>query len=332
MAKRKEEKEPAPLTPPGSLRYFARQFIESMQISNFSEETVRARETYLNLFFRWCDERSVTELEQASSSLLERYQKYVYHYRKDDGEPLSFNSQITRLIHVKEFFKWCARKKHLPFNPASEIDLPRKETRLPKAVLTIEEVERVLNSIDLSSPFGVRDRTILEVLYSSGIRRMELVNLKLYDVDRSRGVITIRKGKGRKDRIVPIGERASYWMEKYIEDVRPDFVVEPDPGNIFLGRLGVPMTVDHLSVTVREIIEASGIEKTGSCHLFRHTMATLMLESGTDVRMLQELLGHARITTTQIYTQVSIKKLKEIHTALHPGAKLERRQRKIADE
>lgn len=311
--------------PPESLKFFAQQYLEWMGVMNGAEATIKARGIYLKLFFVWCEERSVTDLVQVTPTLLERYQKYLYHYRKQDGEPLSFNSQSYRITHVKEFFRWCAKKRYLTYNPASEIELPKTGKRLPKFILSVSEVEQVLMTVDLEDPYGLRDRAILETLYSTGIRRMELVNLKLYDVDRSRGTIAVRQGKGKKDRVIPIGERATVWIDRYIEMSRPHFIVEPDPGNVFLGRFGQPMAKDHLSVVVREIIERSGIGKTGSCHLFRHTMATLMLESGTDIKFIKEMLGHARLDTTEIYTHVSIRKLKEIHTALHPGATFKKR-------
>jgi len=134
----------------------------------------------------------------------------------------------------------------------------------------------------------------------------------------------IRQGKGKKDRMVPIGARAIAWTEKYLGDVRPQLVVEPDQGVLFLTATGEAFTPNRLTQMVREYVAAAAIGKTGACHLFRHMMATLMLEGGADIRFIQQMLGHAELSTTQIYTQVSIRKLKEIHTATHPGAKLER--------
>jgi len=134
--------------------------------------------------------------------------------------------------------------------------------------------------------------------------------------------VLIREGKWRKDRMVPIGDRALAWIEKYLVEVRPTLVVEPDPGNLFLGQTGEPIAPGWLTNRVSQYIHKAGLTKQGGCHLFRHTMATLMLEGGADVRFIQEMLGHATLNATQIYTQVSIKKLKEIHTVTHPGARL----------
>src|SRR5262249_9669391 len=142
------------------------------------------------------------------------------------------------------------------------------------------------------------------------------------DVDLEKGTVMVRHGKGRKQRIVPIGERALAWIDKYVVEARPQLVTGADPGTLFLTSTGVPFTPNHLSQMARGYVLAAAIGKEGACHLFRHTAATLMLENGADIRYIQELLGHAELTTTQIYTRVSISKLKQIHAATHPGAKL----------
>jgi integrase/recombinase XerD len=155
------------------------------------------------------------------------------------------------------------------------------------------------------------------------MRRMELASLKLYDLDLERGTVMIRLGKGKKDRMIPIGSRALAWIDKYVVEVRPALVREPDDGTLFLSNLNEAFTPNRLTQLVREYIDAAQLGKRGSCHLFRHTMATLMLENGADIRFIQQMLGHAELSTTQIYTQVSIRKLKEIHTLTHP-ARLEK--------
>jgi integrase/recombinase XerD len=174
----------------------------------------------------------------------------------------------------------------------------------------------------LEEPRGIRDRAILEVLYSTGMRRRELIGLQLFDFDRECGTVMIRQGKGKKDRMIPIGERALGWIDRYQNEVRPELVVGRDPATLatlFLTHTGEPFTPNRLTQLVRGYVQAADLGKSGSCHLFRHTMATLMLENGADIRYIQAMLGHAELSTTQIYTQVSIRKLKEIHTATHPG-------------
>jgi integrase/recombinase XerD len=156
-------------------------------------------------------------------------------------------------------------------------------------------------------------------LYSTGMRRMELIGLDLYDIDSERGTVMVRQGKGKKDRMVPIGERCVAWIDKYLSDVRPSLVVDVADRTLFLTNLGEAFTPNRLTQLVRNYVDAASIGKRGACHLFRHTMATLMLENGADIRFIQQMLGHADLSTTQIYTQVSIRQLKQIHTATHPA-------------
>ncbi len=177
---------------------------------------------------------------------------------------------------------------------------------------------------NVADPIGLRDRAILETLYSTGMRRLELINLKLYDLDTERGTILIRQGKGKKDRMVPIGERAIAWLDKYVREARPQIVAEPDDGTVFLTAQGEPFSRDHLTWAVRQHVVAANLGKVGACHLFRHTMATLMHEGGADIRYIQAILGHEDLKTTQIYTQVAIRALKQIHAATHPAAMLDK--------
>lgn len=164
---------------------------------------------------------------------------------------------------------------------------------------------------------------MLETFYSTGMRRSELAGLHLHDLDFERGTVMVRQGKGRKDRMIPIGDRAIAWIKRYLDEVRSSLVREPDTGTLFLTNLNEPFTPNRLPQLVRDYIDQADIGKRGSCHLLRHTCATLMLEGGADIRFIQQLLGHAELTTTQIYTQVSIQQLKQVHSATHP-ARLER--------
>jgi integrase/recombinase XerD len=300
-------------------------YLEWLEVRGYTEDTVEHRAQVLNYFATWCEERGLVRSSEVTRPILQRYQRWMFYYRKKNGQPLGISTQYTRQMVVTVFFKWLTRNNYLLYNPASELELPRTEKRLPKSILTIEEVEKVLAQPDLRDPIGVRDRAIMEVLYSTGIRRKEVVALTIFGFDQDRGTLWIRLGKGKKDRVVPVGERAMLWVDKYLREVRPRLVMEPDDGFLFLSGDGLPLTPGYLSDSVRRYVDAAGIGKKGSCHLFRHTMATLMLEGGADTRYIQQMLGHENLASTQLYTQVSIKKLKDIHTATHPGAKLERK-------
>jgi integrase/recombinase XerD len=304
---------------PRGFAYLVEHFLAWLRERNYSERTVDNRRVYLGYFVVWCEDRGLTRPAEVTKPILERYQRWLYYYRKANGEPLSFRGQHTRLLPVRAFFKWLARNNHILYNPASELELPRLEHRLPKHVLTAAEAEAVLAQPDVRDALGIRDRAILETLYSTGMRRMELASLKLYDLDADRGTIVIRQGKGKKDRTVPIGARAVGWIAKYLHEVRPTLAVEPDDGTLFVTNTGEVFGLERLTQLVRGYVNAADIGKTGACHLFRHTCATLMLEGGADIRFIQQLLGHSRLDTTQIYTQVSIRQLKQIHDATHPA-------------
>jgi integrase/recombinase XerD len=304
---------------PQGLAAFVMRYLEWLQVHNFAAPTVRNRQSYLGVFVAWCNDRGLGTPREITKPILERYQRSLFHHRKANGAPLTFRAQHARLIPVRAFFKWLTRQNYLLYNPASELELPRLEQRLPKHVLTKAEVEQVLAQPDTSDAMGIRDRAILETFYSTGIRRSELMSLGLFDIDRERGTVMIRQGKGKKDRMIPIGERAVTWIDRYQEKVRPDLVIGRGNITLFLTTAGEAFTPDRLTQLVRGYVNAADTGKNGACHLFRHTMATLMLENGADIRYIQAMLGHAELSTTQIYTQVSIRKLKEIHTATHPA-------------
>jgi len=183
-------------------------------------------------------------------------------------------------------------------------------------------METVLALPDITTAEGLRDRACLELFYATGIRRLELTNLHQSDLDRTRGTLHVRLGKGRKDRFVPIGERALAWVTKYEREARPELLSDPSERHLFLNQYGNPLSPDGLSWRVRDYFKQAGIEKRGACHLFRHTMATAMLDNGADIRHVQEILGHGQITSTQRYTHVSIARLHAVHAATHPAAKL----------
>jgi integrase/recombinase XerD len=318
---RPPKKRPQPV-PQSPLEAFLLEYLNWMQVKNYSPYTTRNRRIHLEFFLAWIRDRELAEPSEITRPILERYQRYLFYYRKKNGQPLSVRTQHACLVPLRTWFRWMARQNYILHNPASDLELPRIGYRLPKHVLSVVEVEQVLAQPDVRDPLGLRDRALLETLYSTGMRRMEVINLKLYDLDLDRGTVTIRQGKGRKDRTVPIGERAIAWVEKYLAEARPKLAVEPDEGVLFLTAEGEPFSLDHMTFTVRNHVAAAKLGKMGACHLFRHTMATLMLEGGADIRFIQEMLGHTKLSTTQMYTQVSIRMLKQIHTATHPAAKL----------
>lgn len=316
--------ETLPLLAPLSVETAVARHLTWLRAHNYAEATLAARAWTLGLFCRWTDERGVGQVADLVPELIERYQRHLSQQRKADGWPLSFRTQRARLVPLRTFCRWLKREGLLAANPAEDLIMPQAEQHLPKAILTPGEVETILGQPDVSLPTGLRDRTILETLYSTGLRRTELVRVRLGDLDPERGVLMVRQGKGKRDRVTPIGERALLWIKKYLSDARPKLVrvKVADSGWLFLTERGGPIAPKHLSWLVTGYMTRSGVGKPGSCHLFRHTLATLMLENGADLRYVQAMLGHACLQTTQLYTHVSIKALQEVHARTHPAATL----------
>ncbi|MBI2390064.1 MAG: site-specific tyrosine recombinase XerC [Deltaproteobacteria bacterium] len=315
-------KSPTDTLDPDGLVVWARRFAEHLRVRNYAERTIVITNVALSGFIEWAADRSLTRPGEITKPILESYQRWLFYRRTSKGRPLTFSSQRISLTKVKGFFRFLAHQNVLLANPAADLELPRVERRLPRAILNERETEHVLAQADVADPLGLRDRTMMEVLYSTGIRRFELAGLQVYDLDTDRGTLTIRQGKGRKDRIVPIGERALHWIARYLDEVRRTLVVPPDGGVLFLNEQGRALALDYLTNLMKGYIDAAKLGKTGAVHIFRHTMATLMLEGGADVRLVQEMLGHANMSTTAIYTHVSIRHLKAVHDATHPAAKL----------
>ena len=300
------------------LHAYKKEFLDWSLSQGLTEQTGSIRERALDSFIRWSDERGLGRPQDITRPILQRYQRYLFHYRKANGTPLAFSTQATLLHPLRAFFKWLTLENHLLYNPAADLEVPRAPRQLPKLLLSVAQVEQVLNQPDVDTPMGLRNRAMLETFYSTGIRRSELTRLTLYDVDTERGTLMVRQGKGRKDRLLPIGARACRWLDRYRAEVRPLLILEPDHGFLFVTDYGEPFEKNRLGDMVRRYMRLAGIEH-GSCHAFRHAMATHMLENGADIRFIQAMIGHSQLSTTEIYTQVSISKLKEIHAATHPA-------------
>lgn len=317
-----------PLGIPGELAGHVVPYIESLLQKNFSLETLTGRRRELREFLSFCFDRSITEPSQITVSLVERFRKYTSeHISSVTGHRRSVVTQIHLLSTLRDYLRYLVKKGEMLFNPALEVDLPRMEHRLPRNVLTADETEQILMMPDLTDPLGLRNRAMLEVLYSTGVRRAELRGIDIADVSFAGGTIFVRQGKGKYDRVVPVGERALSWIQKYLDDVRSVFANEYSENALFLSQEGNRISKDMVTMIVTAYRKAAGITKKGSAHMFRHTAATLMLENGADVRYVQALLGHRELSSTQRYTHVAIRKLKEVHEKTHP-AKFRRRTKK----
>jgi len=304
---------------PNSLVSLALRYLGHIQEKNGSPATYAHRKYYLGFFLIWCRERDVVGIGQVDQPLIEKYQAYLCeHYSRKLQAVLSDNGRRYYLMNISLFFQWLVQKDILFYNPAGQIEIPLVVRKLPPPALTQDQAEAIINEPDITTSLGLRDRAILETLYSTGIRAGELIKLKISDMDTTRETLLVREGKGKKDRVVPIGERALAWIEKYIEDVRKSQIKGKDTGYLFLTQYGTPIRSEPvLGDMIRHYIRKH--RKTGACHIFRHAMATLMLENGADIRYIQEILGHTDLKTTERYTHVSVGKLKQVHSLTHPA-------------
>lgn len=292
-----------------------------LRVHNYADTTISCRRRYLGYFRAFCHQHGIDAVGAISFELVQAYQRRLFEHRKRDGEPLTVATQVQRLIPVGHFFSWLRRSGQLETNPAGDLLMPRPDRRLPEATLTTSEMTALLAQPDVSQPLGLRDRAILEVFYSSALRRQELIDLTIRDVDFARATIFVRRGKGSKDRYVPIAERALFWLRLYLDLARPRFAGARTGEELFLSSVGTPICPDWLSRKIKRYLRDANIDKKGSCHLLRHTVATLLLEGGADIRYVAEMLGHTRLETTQRYTHVSIDHLRV--TTTHPAATLD---------
>lgn len=307
------------LNDPEGFGCLGEKYLHDLAVKNGSPQTIENKHQELIRFVDWCSIRSIECPAGLTLKMAEGYQKHLHHYRKDDGKPLSITTQRGRLTIIKMFYRWLVKTHYLPYSPWENIELPKLPKQLPKAVFSEQEVEKVLQQADVNTPVGLRDRAIMETLYSTGIRRKELLSLQINDVDRFRGLVRINEGKGQKDRIIPIGERALYWIGLYLTESRPELVNDINEQTLFISHFGSPLSRSTLTERLRDFIVAAGIDKPGSVHVFRHTTATLMLENGADIRHIQAMLGHEDLSTTQVYTHVAVTHLKDVHRQTHPA-------------
>ena len=312
---------PAVSTPPRpeSLAAGVAAFLEHLSARAYSKGSVEAHHWALRGFLEWSDGQGLTSAASFTRAKVEEFQIHLHHFRSPrTKEPLGVNTQLGRLGCVRRLFAWLCRTGTIPANPAADLDLPRKQARrLPKA-LSQEEIDRLFSLPNPADPMGLRDRAILELFYATGIRRTEMTELDPGDYDPDSRTLLIRHGKGDKSRLLPVGGRAAFWLDRYLAEARPLFDHQPNETALFLSGYGTRITPAYLGNWVAGQMKRVGITKPGACHLFRHSCATDMHLGGADIRYVQEMLGHARLETTQIYTHVNIVALAGVHARTHP--------------
>lgn len=277
-----------------------------------SEHTLRAYGGDLEEFCRWCDERGAEEPRDVTPRTVRAYLAHL------DDRGLARTTVQRKLSALRSLFKELVREGHLETHPALGLRQRRASRHLP-GCLEVSEIEALLGAPDVTTPAGRRDRALLEVMYSAGTRAAETVGLDRTDLDLARGVVRVR-GKGRKERMAPLGRYAREALQTYLADPERPRAKARDVNAVFLNQRGGRLTTRSLGRIVEACARHAGVRRHTTPHTLRHSFATHLLDRGADLRSVQELLGHAHLVTTQIYTHISIERLRKIYERAHPRA------------
>ena len=286
-----------------------------------AEHTQRTYAALLNKFVAWAEKQ---DLKEWKSVELRHLMQFLQHERerslenqpKDSPRRLSSESVYLEIAALRAFYRFAENEKLLPANLAENLSLPRRWKRLPKA-LTSQEIEKLLTPEKPETPQNLCDQGVLELAYASGLRLAELRHLRLEQLHLESGFINVI-GKGNKERVVPVGRKAVAALEHYLEAGRPMLVTTRSPASVFLTKRGTTFAPVTLWLRVKQRVRRAGIGRTVTPHMLRHSFATHLLENGADLRVIQELLGHASISTTEAYTHVAGQRLRETHRKFHP--------------
>ena len=295
-------------------------FTEYLKVNNFSERTISAYSQNIRYFLNYLREIGIGNIAEADRKVLTDYQSRVYLERYKE-KPLSQGTRQHRLTCLRTFYRYLLKSGIVLYDPSSYMDLPRCSEELPRNILSKKEVGAILSGPDLGTPIGIRDRTIMELLYSTGIRSTELCNITLNDLDLRNNELRV-KGKNSKDRMIPLGEVVSDYLEFYLKDARPK-MADSGQSYLFVSKNGKKLWRYYLSTLIKSYAGKAGIKKQITPHSFRHSFATHLLKGKADIRKIQELLGHSSITTTQRYTRVEIGDLKQVIKKHHPRERKE---------
>jgi integrase/recombinase XerD len=297
-------------------------FTLHMKVKNYSPVSIDAYRKQLHMFFDYLEQAGVVDIKRVTREGLADYQQKIAEHRDRKGKGYTVATLGAKIRAVKRFFEYLEASNQLLINPSEKIKEPQKETRLPRIILTEDEVTRILNVPDLGTMRGIRDRTILEVFYSTGIRLKELMDLTLYDCDLQGGLLRVNKGKFAKDRVVPLGKHAVRFLKEYITKVRPHHTKKNKTiNNLFVTQVGGPFTRKTLCPVVSHTAKLAGIAKHVTPHTFRHTFATELVKNGADITAVQKMLGHSCLSATYIYTKVAGVEVKKTHKEHHPREK-----------
>jgi integrase/recombinase XerD len=286
-----------------------------------AEHTQRTYASLLRQFIIWAQKQGLNEWKSVE---LRHLMQFLQHEKarklatnpKNSSQRLSSETVYLEISALRAFYRFAVSEKLLPDNLAENLSLPRRWKRLPKALSTLE-IEKLMTAEKPETPGNVCDQAVLELAYASGLRLAELRNLRLEQLQLESGFINVI-GKGNKERVVPVGRQAVAAVQHYLQVARPKLVTSRSPGNVFLTSRGTPFAAVTLWLRIKQRVRRTGIARTVTPHMLRHSFATHLLENGADLRVIQELLGHASISSTELYTHVAGQRLREVHQKFHP--------------
>jgi integrase/recombinase XerD len=283
-----------------------------------AENTQRVYKALLDRFVAWAKQQELSDWKKVEFSHLTAYLQHERERPADgvEGKKLSSDSVYLEIAALKALYKFAEQEKILPMNVAENLSLPRRWRRLPKA-LSDEEISLLLRPESEPTPGVLCDEAVLELAYGSGLRLAELRSIRLEQLHLEAGFVQVI-GKGNKERVIPLGGKAVEALKRYLALGRPKLVRPKTPGTVFLTRRGTAFAHVTLWLRIKQRAKRAGIEKNVTPHMLRHSFATHLLEHGADLRVIQELLGHANIATTEIYTHVGAGRLREVHRKFHP--------------
>jgi integrase/recombinase XerD len=301
-----------------TLREALRRYLVWLRASGASPRTLPTLQSIVRAFLAWTDARDVRPLDQLTPDILAAYQQELTWRQTRTGRPITITTQLRHLGVLRGFGRWLLEQDLVLSDPAKRLRLPRKPQALPRAIPAVDEAARLVDTLAAPTLAAYRDQAILELLYSTGLRRGEVVNLDVGDVDLLGGYCWVRQGKGRKDRVVPLGRIACARLQGYLDAVRPALVQGQESGALFLNRFGGRLCGPGIYQLVKKAVARARLSPALSPHALRHAAATHMLRNGAPLRQLQEFLGHASVETTQVYTRITIPELKAVHAKYHP--------------
>ncbi len=311
-----------PLNPlilnPMLLHEAIRRFLVWLRAIGRLPSTFPTLRSILSLFRVWAEAQGVQTIEQLTPDLFRAYQQELTFRLRRDGRPIKIGTQLAHLGTLRKWGAYLLEEDLLISNPAGGIRLPRAPRPLPRAIPDVEEAIRLIETKTGEDLLAYRDKAILELLYSTGLRRGEVARLHLSDIDLVGGYCWVREGKGRKDRVVPLGKIACQQLQVYLDAVRPVMLHGYETGALFVNHRGSALSGPAIGRMVKKAVASAKLSRAITTHSLRYAAATHMMKNGAPIRHLQEFLGHASIGTTQVYTRVTIPELKAIHAKYHP--------------